>query len=125
MFIKILLEATKAEFEIKNDGHYLAYYLKKPGLGIIENFRKGIFYNLTFVIDSNAKGTIWLNPSWNELKVDLNKIYEWKIYSRSLYAIESNLTYVIDNADKNVKVKFTYNNNGEIYKPKNPFTVCH
>ncbi len=126
MFIKILFnDSSNAQFQITSYGSISYYPLAKPGCGIVKNFDRGVFYNLTFTIDSNAKGTIWLNPSWNELKVDLNKIYEWKSSCRCGEVIESKLTYAIDNADKNVKFKFTYNNNKEISDPKNPFTVCH
>ena len=80
-------------------------------------------YNITCFSDSNEKGTIWINPSWNELKVDLNKQYIWKIQYIGIFEHETNLTYAINNAEKNVTFKFTYNKDSR--NLPNPFRVCH
>ena len=50
-------------------------------------------------------------------------MYDWTIEYSSISKHESNLTYAIDNADKNVTFKFTYNK-GSKGLP-NPFKVCH
>jgi len=51
-----------------------------PGLGIVGAFSKGNSNKiiLEYKSDSNAKGIIWMNPSTNEIKVTLNKIYDFK-----------------------------------------------
>lgn len=79
--------------------------------------------SLVFFSDSNEKGTIWINPSWNELKVDLNKQYIWKVEYSSTFGYETNLTYAINNAEKKVTFKFTYNKGSK--NLPNPFRVCH
>ncbi len=53
----------------------------------------------------NEKGTIRINHSWNELKVNLSKMYKWSVRYTDYHKLESNLTYVIDNDDKNVTFK--------------------
>ena len=51
-----------------------------PGLGIVGAFSKGNSNKiiLEYKSDSNAKGIIWMNPSTNEIKVDLKQTYQWK-----------------------------------------------
>lgn len=127
VFIKVLYDGP-------NEVHFLMEHGKektnssftKPGKVFIKEVNKvndNDFYNITLYSDSNEKGTIWFNPSWNQLKVDLNKIYEWKLDFDNIDGVESRLTYSIDNADKNVKFKFTYNKNLRQDLP-NPFEIC-
>ena len=54
--------------------------VKSPGLGIVGAFSKGNSNKiiLEYKSDSNAKGIIWMNPSINEIKVDLKQAYQWK-----------------------------------------------
>ena len=51
-----------------------------PGIGDLFFFKKG-FTNeikLEYKSPSNEKGTIWLHPTTNEIKVNLNEKYYWK-----------------------------------------------
>ena len=121
VFIKVLYDGSSTvNFKMGQ----LTSSFTKPGSVIIKQVSKNGFYNITCYTDSNDKGTIWLNPSWNELKVDLNTIYEWKLDFSNINGVESKLIYSIDNADKSVKFKFTYNKNLKSDLP-NPFEVCH
>ena len=124
LITKILYEGpSKILFDFKSDGSDYSGSFGKPGHVIINELKKGYFYNITFSTDSNDKGTIWLNPSWNELKLDLNKMYEWKFHYHSITGYESRITYTTDNADKDVTFKFTYNKRLTSELP-NPFIVC-
>ena len=44
--------------------------------------------------------------------------------TKKLFGLESNLIYSIENADKNVTLKFNYNKKFQTDLP-NPFEVCH
>ena len=54
--------------------------ISPPGKATLIPFKKGysIKIKLSYKSSSNEKGTIWMNPSTSEIKVDLNKKYEWK-----------------------------------------------
>ena len=106
--------------------------INKPGEGLIISPNSGNNFNLKFLnINSNDKGTIWVNPSTNVLPVDLNKKYEGKFPIGDQYGINAvyQLTYKIDNAEKDATFKFNYNNQIEIqgdeWTVSNPFEVCH
>jgi len=102
--------------------------VEKNGLGVIVDLNKGANVKLEFKYSksSNEKGTVWMNPSTNIIKVDLNKIYKWKFdISKWIYNRDMNLTYSIENAEKNVKFIFEYKNEIEGQKVNNPFEVCH
>ena len=126
LFLKILYDGSSiVHLDLEqSDGGGLIANFPEPGRVFIRKLVKGMFYNITCYSDSNEKGTIWINPSWHELNVDLNKMYEWKLNFHSIFGLESNLTYVIDDADKNVTFKFTYNKKSTSELP-NPFIVCH
>ena len=125
VFIKVLYDgSSKVNFLMIHNKERVNNIFSKPGSVIIKQVSKNGFYNITCYTDSNDKGTIWLNPSWNELKVDLNTIYDWKLDFNNINGVESKLIYSIDNADKSVKFKFTYNKNLRQDLP-NPFEVCH
>ena len=108
--------------------------VETSGLGIIVPFEKG--YTNSIVIDykesSNEKGIIWMNPSTNEIKVNLNETYEWKYDVKEIITdlnLKSyNITYSIDNAEKDVLLVFKYNNKFKIednLMASNPLRVCH
>ena len=108
--------------------------VETSGLGIIVPFEKG--YTNSIVIDykesSNEKGIIWMNPSTNEIKVNLNEIYEWKYDVKEtitdLNLKSYNMTYSIDNAEKDALLVFKYNNKFKIednLMASNPLIVCH
>ena len=61
--------------------------------------------------------------------MDLNKKYEWKPENTgiSIYPAKM-LTYVINNAEKDITFEFKYNKNMDLYpdvEVPNPFEVCH
>ena len=69
--------------------------VEKNGLGVIVDLNKGDEVKLEFKYSksSNKNGTVWINPSTNEIKVDLNKIYKWKFdVSKLIYNRDMNLT---------------------------------
>lgn len=83
----------------------------------------------TFKDNEIASGTIWVNPSTNELPVDLSKRYERKIYVITAIFEDTQLpklTYAINNAEKDCTFIFKYNETidieGEILS--NPFEIC-
>ena len=124
IFIKMLYDGpNKVKYKIEYSGKIEGFF-SKPGEVVIQEVSKGTYFNISFNSDTDEKGTIWINPSWNELKVDLNKMYLWTIEYSGLRELESNLTYAIDNADKKVTFKFTYDKKSKNDYP-NPFTVCH
>ena len=98
----------------------------KPGVSRIYDISKGYTYSLTITVpNDDEKGFVWLNPSWNEIKVDLNKMYQFKFDYIDDFDTEPKLIYSIDNADKNVTFKFDYNKNIKKKTIPNPFQVCH
>ena len=100
----------------------------KNGAGTIVDLDVGMNVKIELVYSksSNKNGTIWINPSTNEIKVDLNKIYKWKFdHNEWIYNRDMNLTYFIDNAEKDVKFIFEYKNEIEGQKVNNPFEICH
>ena len=78
--------------------------------------------------NSDAKGLIWVNPSNNEIKVNLTKKYEWKFDYAGVSGAETKLIYAIDNSEKKVTFNFKYNSKMKLYDGstvQNPFEVCH
>ena len=105
-----------------------------PGYTNVIPFLKGatIKIELIYKSFSNEKGVIWINPSINEIKIDLRKKYEWKHdYKEILYFIRHlSLTYSIDKAKRNAVLEFNYNNNLRIYDNDtivagNPLKIIH
>ena len=91
--------------------------INKPGEGLLISPNSGNNFKLKFLgVNSNDKGTIWVNPSTNVLPVDLNKKYEGKFPIGDQYGINAvyQLTYKINNAEKDATFKFNYNNKIEI-----------
>lgn len=106
--------------------------INKPGEGLLLLPNSGNNFKLKFIgINSKDTGTIWVNPSTNELPVDLNKKYEGKFPIDVSYGINTvyQLTYKINNAEKDATFKFNYNNKMKIHGDdttvSNPFRVCH
>ena len=85
---------------------------------------------LEYKTNSDEKGKIWLHPSTNEIKVDLNQIYEWKYDIKSFFHLSKKyqLTYSIDNAEKDAIFEFKYNDKFEVdnnFLSPNPLKICN
>ena len=85
---------------------------------------------LEYKTNSDEKGKIWLHPSTNEIKVDLNQIYEWKYDIKSFFPLSKKyqLTYSIDNAEKDAIFEFKYNDKFEVdnnFLAPNPLKICN
>ena len=85
---------------------------------------------LEYKTNSDEKGKIWLHPSTNEIKVDLNQIYEWKYDIKSFFPLSKKyqLTYSIDNAEKDAIFEFKYNDKFEVdnnFLSPNPLKICN
>ena len=117
-------------------GKVVTNNVKSPGLGIVGAFSKGDSNKiiLEYKSDSNATGIIWMNPSTNEIKVDLKQTYQWKYgftyLSTNIFGegVEKNpLTYSIDKTEKDTILEFRYDERHTIlYKyAENPLKVCH
>ena len=106
--------------------------ISPPGKATSIPFKKGysIKIKLSYKSSSKEKGTIWMNPSTSEIKIDLNKKYEWK-YDYKAYRVHNTnfpLIYSIDNAEKAVILVFKFNENLHIYGDYialNPLTINH
>ena len=116
------------ELHVSDGSSSESHSINKNGAGTIMFLNKGRTYKieLRYYRSSSKNGTVWINPSTNEVKVDLNKIYKWKYdYDGMFYYRDLNLTYSIDNAEKNVKFIFEYKNEIGGQKVNNPFEICH
>lgn len=116
--VKLIFQAKGGDAEID---------VTAPGSSRILGISQGETYKilLNYTQESDEKGFIWVNPSYNEIKVDLTKKYEWKFDYADLMGAESKLVYSIDNADKKVTYKFKYNEKVADKTIPNPFEVCH
>ena len=109
-----------------------SYVVNSPGKTTVIPYKKGysVKIKLSYKTSSNEKGIIWMNPSTKEIKVDLNQKYEWKYdykMTRS-HNIISNLTFSIDNAEKDAILEFKFNENLHIsdnYIALNPLRIFH
>ena len=108
--------------------------ISKPGFGSMIKIENGKTYKMKFEYrnPNNDKGTIWINPSYNEINVDLNEIYKGKFdlhFPSKDDFRQYKLTYVINKADKDVIFKFNYNKKMNIdshqVQVENPFQICH
>ena len=98
----------------------------KGGVGLISTQENPAVYKIELEPGSDAKGKLWVNPSKNELVLDMNKKVEWKFdIDNENKGAEANLTYVINKAEKDAKFVFTFNNEINQIKVPNPFIVCH
>ena len=116
-------------------GYTGSHSINKPGDGIVIDPSSGKDYNIVWYnLKENLKdsGNIWVNPSTNEIEVNLNKKYEIKFPfvvssitpdQEGLYQ----LVYVVKNAEKDATFKFQYSNTVEHISGKipNPFQICH
>jgi hypothetical protein len=109
------------------EGGDITQDVNAPGISQILGISKGVTYKicLNYTQVSEEKGFIWINPSYNEIKVDLTKKYEWKFDYMDYFGADSKIVYTIDNADKKVTFKFQYNEKVQDKTVKNPFEVCH
>ena len=133
VFIYVLFESSdKLHFKMSNGaGSSLTADIKSPGDKFISSLRKGYTYTIELEYynpNSDAKGLIWVNPSNNEIKVNLTKKYEWKFDYAGVSGAETKLIYAIDNSEKKVTFNFKYNSKMKLYDGstvQNPFEVCH
>ena len=95
-----------------------------PGEGIILSFRSEMTCKLVLYYggdpSSNVTGTIWMHPSTEEIKVDLNETYETKYDFNDLFDTNDSMIFSIDNAERDVTFIFKYKEEAE-----NPFEICH
>ena len=133
VFIYVLFESSdKLHFKMSNGaGSSLTADIKSPGDKFISSLRKGYTYTIEldyYNPNSDAKGLIWVNPSNNEIKVNLTKKYEWKFDYAEISGAETKLIYAIDNSEKNVTFNFKFNSKMKLddgSTVQNPFEVCH
>ena len=126
LFVYTLFEgSSQVKYTMKYGVTTMDVKFYKPGFVKIVDFVKGVTYSSSITLENEEeKGVILFNPSWNEMKVDLNKIYHWKFSSKEKLNAEPQLIFSIDNADRNVTFKFLYEINSKEDLP-NPFEVCH
>ena len=136
IFIYVSWETVNnLDIYIRGGGGSLTTFCNKPGEGILYNSYTAGTYNFGFSNSDASKkdnGTFWMNPSTNELGVDLNKKYEGKfpiiLDSGNEKDALAQLTYTINNAEKDITFKFNYNSKVEItgYETtvSSPFEVC-
>jgi len=95
-----------------------------PGEGVILSFRSEMTCKLVLYYggdpSSNVTGTIWMHPSTEEIKVDLNETYETKYDFNDLFDTNDSMIFSIDNAERDVTFIFKYKENAQ-----NPFEICH
>ncbi len=115
-----------------DDGNYNRGYIScnKPGVGKLLYPTTKNKYDLDLHANMKDSGIIWVNPSTNELEVDLSKKYEGKfpfIESKDDFYQLPQLTYVINNAERDVTFNFQYTETDkQLYDEviPNPFKVC-
>ncbi len=128
LFISIKFATSKAlRLSLKFKNHDKEVIVESPGYAAAIPYEK--YYNNKIVLEyesisySNEKGIIWMNPSSDEIKVNLSEIYEWKYDFQRSYATDelntakhyvelltrSPLLYTIDDAEKDVILEFDYN----------------
>ena len=99
-------------------GSSLTADIESPGDKFISSLSKGYTYTIElryYNPNSDAKGLIWVNPSNNEIKVNLTKKYEWKFDYAKISGEETKLIYAIDNSEKKVTFNFKYNSKMKLY----------
>ena len=83
IFFYVIYESSdKLHFKMSNgEGYSFTTDIESPGNKFITSLSKGYKYTIELgysYANSDAKGLIWVNPSNNEIKVNLTKKYEWK-----------------------------------------------
>ena len=134
-FPKNNLLELKAESKVQSKYFEQLIQVTKPGISAVIPFdpNKPVKIILSYINPSDEKGIIWMNPSTVEIKVDLNKKYEWKYdFSGDINCSPHyKLIYSIDKAEKDMILQFKYNEN--IYIPSynyggihvnNPLKIC-
>ena len=99
-------------------GSSLTADIESPGDKFISSLSKGYTYTIElryYNPNSDAKGLIWVNPSNNEIKVNLTKKYEWKFDYAKISGAETKLIYAINNSEKKVTFNFKYNSKMKLY----------
>ena len=132
VFIHIVYGSSDSlNFIMTNSKDSIQTIITSPGRGLIFSVDKDATYTIRLEYsnpNSNANGTIWVNPMYNEIKVNLTKKYEWKFDYEDTDGKAANLIYSIDNCEKNVTFEFKYNSKMKLRDgsfAKNPFWVFH
>ena len=113
-------------------GNEYNYPVSPPGLGTIMLFKPNDInkIKLEYLSPSNENGTIWLQPTTEEIQIKLNQTYQWK-YNLKAYFTHNKiyqLVYSINKSEKDAILEFKYDNNfnveNNIIAP-NPLKICH
>ena len=113
-------------------GNEYNYPVSPPGLGTIMLFKPNDInkIKLEYLSPSNENGTIWLQPTTEEIQIKLNQTYQWK-YNLKAYFTQNKiyqLVYSINKSEKDAILEFKYDNNfnveNNIIAP-NPLKICH
>ena len=102
-----------------------------PGLVHVIPFKKNeqIIIRLKYKSSINDTGIIWMHPSTQEIKVNLNQTYELKYDFKSNYNHNKiyHLIYSIDKVEKDVRLEFKYNSfiGSKDFIANNPLKVYH
>ena len=106
--------------------------INPPGISTVVPFKKGnlVKVRLSYKSSSNEKGTIWMNPSIAEIKVDLGQKYEWKYDFQKKLELDINfcLTFAIDNAEENAIFNYIHYSKfkvQDIMEAKDPLRIYH
>ena len=111
-----------------------------PGIGTLIPFQKDDVIKIILEFKSNTteKGIIWMNPTTNEIKVDIHQKYQFKydlisnfiaqINQKLIFSKTYRIIYLIDKAEKDAKLEFKYNDKMKIGNNMlldNPSKICH
>ena len=106
--------------------------LLSPGVATIIPFKKGIPVKIGLKKESNYNGQvlIWMNPSTQEIKLNILQSYRWKYNCMVTDIVDKiyELTYSINKAEKDAILELSYNKNMKIdedYFASNPFKIIH
>ena len=110
--------------------YYTTKTMSKKGNGlIVKAGSNDIGIEVHYLNRTTGTGKFWINPSKNELKIDLSKKYGKMIpiYSNYINA-ENAITYDITNLKRDYTIIFKYQKEMKInytyYNISNPFVVC-
>ena len=124
LFIQISCNAT-LQFSLKTSGTLFGFVVPPPGYGSVNEKYFSENYEIEIKSESKVNGTFWINPSLLDVKIDTNSTVEWKYFTSS-HNYKAKLTYVIENAERNVTFIFKYSyNNLDKKNMENPFEICH
>ena len=136
VFIQIVYESSDSldhlDLEMTSDGApSIIAGFNRPGGGFIFPVYKDNTYTIALEPsnpDLDINGTIWVNPAYNEIKVNLTKKYEWKFDYENKIGNSRDLIYIINKSEKTVTFEFKYNSKMKLSDgsfAQNPFQVCH